>query len=123
MIRELLPETLEYLENVATKHHGAEYTMWSRSQVHGLTETQCFLSLLSAVLERNSPKDDSGLSYTASGSHSSRGNSTTSDSRASSTVMKSYRYRGHFNKMALYLLVISLTNVNSQVQPDQYFYS
>ena len=90
MIRQLLPETLEYLENVATKHHGAEYTMWSRSQVHGLTETQCFLSLLSAVLEKNSPKDDSSQSYTASGSHSSRG-SNTSDSRAGS-VMKSYRY-------------------------------
>lgn len=85
MIQQLLPETLEYLENTNTAHYGSEFTSWSKSQVYGLTETQCFLSFLSAVLERNSPKDDEALSYT------SRLSSAFTESRASSAMMSSYR--------------------------------
>lgn len=91
MIRQLLPETLEYLAQTNTKHCGETYAMWSRSQVYSLTETQCFLNLLSAVLERNSPKEEVGLSCRGTGSYSSRGSSVMSESRASS-VMMAYRY-------------------------------
>ena len=90
MIHQLLPETLEYLEGVNTQQHGAEYMAWSKSQVYGLSETHTFLSLLSAILERNSPKEDSGLSNTGMSSRSSRTTSAMSESRASS-VMKTYR--------------------------------
>jgi len=93
MIRQLLPETLEYLERVNTQHCGEEYTMWCKSQVHGLTETQCFLRLLSAVLERSFPKEDTSGMSTGRGSYSSRGSISTlmSESRTSSALL-SYRW-------------------------------
>ena len=92
MIRQLLPETLKYLHEVNTESSREEYTLWSRSQVRGLTETQCFLGLLSAVLERNSPKDAVvGMSSRSTAcSHSSRASSTM-ESRASSAML-THRY-------------------------------
>ncbi len=94
MIRQLLPETLEFLANVNTKHSGAEYTSWSKSQAYGFSETQCFLNLLSAVLEKNAPKIESSSSYAGTSSFGSRGSSRMS-SRASS-VMTSYRYKNNY---------------------------
>ena len=91
MIRQLLPETLKFLADVNTKTSGAEYTSWSKSQTYGFSETQCFLNLLSAVLERNAPKIDSSSTYAGSSSYGSRGSSRMS-SRASS-AMTSYRYK------------------------------
>ena len=89
MIRQLLPETLDYLARANTEHSKETYTVWSRSQVFGLTETQCFLGLLSAVLERNAPKEDWSSSQRGTGSYGSRGSSVMSvaESRAGSAMM------------------------------------
>ena len=90
MIKQVLPETLEYLQETNTKHLGAVYTEWSQSQVYGLTETRCFLNLLSAVLERNAPKVETALTYTGTASQlqSRPGSSRLSEvqSRASSVM-------------------------------------
>jgi len=90
MIKQLLPDTLEYLHNLNTEHLGALYTSHLQSRVSGITETRCFLNFLSAVLERNSPKVDSSLTYTGTASRSSRVSSQMTESRASSAMLHSY---------------------------------
>lgn len=90
MIKQLLPDTLEYLHNLNTEHLGALYTSHLQSRVSGIAETRCFLNFLSAVLERNSPKVDSSLTYTGTASRSSRVSSQMTESRASSAMLHSY---------------------------------
>ena len=90
MIKQLLPDTLVYLHEINTKCLGTTYTQWASSQVYGMTETQCFLNFLSAVLERNSPKVESSVTHTGLGSRSSR-LSSRMESRASSAMLTSYR--------------------------------
>lgn len=93
MIKQLLPETLQYLHETNTRSVGALYLTWVDSQVYGVTETRCFVNLLSAVLERNAPKVDSSLAYTGTASISSRlSSSRLTESRASSAVLSAYRY-------------------------------
>ena len=103
MIRQLLPETLEYLEQTNLKHYGAEYRAWSRSQVYGMVETQTLLNLLSAVLERNSPKRDTESSYTGMSSRysGSRASSSMTESRATS-AMTSYRCLAFIVEMLIF---------------------
>lgn len=93
MIKQLLPDTLQYLHETNTRCISALYSTWVDNQVYGLTETNCFVNLLSAVLERNAPKVDSTLTYTGTGSISSRlSSSQLTESRASSAVLSAYRY-------------------------------
>ena len=90
MIKQLLPDTLEYLQNLNTKHSGPLYISHLQNRVFGITETRCFLNFLSAVLERNSPKVDSSLTYAGTASRSSRVSSQMSVSRSSSAMFHSY---------------------------------
>ena len=90
MIKQLLPETLNYLQETNTRCLGALYSTWVDSQVYGVTETRCFINLLSAVLERNAPKIDSAFIHTGTASRLS--GSRLIDSRASSAVLSTYRY-------------------------------
>ncbi len=87
IIKQLLPETLEYLHKTNTKCLGTSYSLWASSQTYGLIETQSFLNFLSAVLERNSPKIESSVTHTGMASRSSR-----LSSRASSAVLNSFRW-------------------------------
>ena len=89
MIKQLLPETLQYLQETNTKCTGALYSSWADQQVYGMTETRCFLNLLSALLERNAPKVETALTHTGTGSRLSSGR--WSESRASSAVLSTYR--------------------------------
>ena len=74
MINQLLPEALVYLTNINSQQWGAEYKLWRNSQIYGFAETQCFLKLLSALLERNAPKVEvAAYSRTTSTSRSSQG--------------------------------------------------
>lgn len=92
MIKQLLPETLEFLQEINTKCSSTPYSLWSNSQTYGMTETQCFLNLLSAVLERNAPKVESSVTHTGMTSRSSRmSSSRLTESRASSAMLTSYR--------------------------------
>ncbi len=91
IIKQLLPETLDYLYKTNTKSPGTSYSLWASSQTYGLSETQSFLNLLSAVLERNSPKVESSVTHTGMASRSSR-MSSKMESRASSALLTSYRY-------------------------------
>lgn len=91
MIKQLLPDTLEYLQNLNTKQSGPLYTSHLQNRVFGITETRCFFNFLSAVLERNSPKVDSlSLTYAGTASRSSRVSSQMSVSRSSSAMFHSY---------------------------------
>ena len=85
MINQLLPETLTYLTAINSQHYGADYKMWRSSQVYGLIETQCFLRFLSAVLERNAPKEEMAAWSRSNTSRSSRANSQ-AGSRCNSMV-------------------------------------
>ena len=92
MIKQLLPETLNYLHETNSRCLGALYSTWVDSQVYGATETRCFVNLLSAVLERNAPKIDSAFTHTGTASISSRlSSSRLIDSRASSAMLSTYR--------------------------------
>ncbi len=90
IIKQLLPETLEYLYKTNTKCLGTSYSLWASSQTYGTTETQSFLNFLSAVLERNSPKVESSVTHTGMASRSSH-MSSRMESRASSALLTSYR--------------------------------
>lgn len=94
MIKQLLPETLNYLHETNTRCLGALYSTWVDSQVYGVTETRCFVNLLSAVLERNAPKIDSAFTHTGTASMLSSRHSSSRliDSRASSAMLSTYRY-------------------------------
>ncbi len=91
MITHLLPDTLDFITMTNTKHSGPDYL--NQLQVHNsaVSKTRCFLSFLSAVLERNAPKMDSSTGYlgASTASRISRTSShLTTDSRASSALLQ-----------------------------------
>lgn len=90
IITQLLPEALDFIKATNTKHSGPSYSNQLQSQNFGMTETHCFLSFLSAVLERNAPKMESSVGYlgASTASRISAGSShATIDSRASSALL------------------------------------
>ena len=82
MISQLLPDSLEYLLETNSKLKGHRYSTQLQSRVYGIAETQCFLNLLSAVMERNCPKVDSSV-YGGTASRTSKLSSRASESRMS----------------------------------------
>ncbi len=86
MITQLLPDSLDFIN---TKHSGPVYVSHLPTHSFGISETHCFLSFLSAVLERNAPKVESSIGYlgASTASQISRTSSrVTTDSRASSAL-------------------------------------
>ena len=103
MIKQLLPETLSFLHETNSRCLGALYSTSVEGRVYGLTETQCFVNLLSAVLERNAPKVDSTFTHTATVSGSSRiSSSRLIDSRSSSALLSAYRYHNSIRITYMY---------------------
>ena len=93
MISQLLPDSLDYLQETSTKLRGPCHSSQPQSRVYGVAETQCFLRLLSAVLERNSPKADASVYGGTTASRCSGLSSRASESRMShvgSALQSSY---------------------------------
>lgn len=68
----MVPESLDYLNTVCSKHYGPEYrSSQAQQSSSGVAETRTLLSLLSALLERNCPTKEGSTTYSGYGSRSS----------------------------------------------------
>ena len=67
----MVPESLDYLDSVCSKHYSNQYTSLAQQRSRGIAETSTLLTLLSAMLERNCPTREDTATYSGYGSRSS----------------------------------------------------
>ena len=75
VLQTMVPESLQFLDSVCSKHYGHQYTSQAEHRAPGVAETHTILTLLSAMLERNCPTREGTTLYGSRSSSSLRSSS------------------------------------------------